>query len=327
MIGRSVEIPVKRSGHRREPLTDWGKESPLKRRYVTIDVFTDRMFGGNPLAVVLDAAGLSTSQMQAIAIEFNYSETTFILPPKYRDHSAWVRIFTPGSEIPFAGHPNVGTAFALAGILADRNESVPERFVFEEGAGLVPVTLIQENGAVIGAELLAPERLSRRGQVAPETAAACLSLTAEDIRTDRHWPQVFSVGLPFLIVELASRDALRRAVPSGSGYDKALPLDGARAVYSYVRPLAGSPSEPGSEIQARNFSPRLTEDPATGSATAAAAAMLAETSDPSDGALIFRFAQGVDMGRPSLLRGARPQTCWCGERGARWWTLHQRHAW
>jgi len=94
----------------------------LKRRYVTIDVFTDRMFGGNPLAVVLDAAGLSTSQMQAIAIEFNYSETTFILPPKHRDHSAWVRIFTPGSEIPFAGHPNVGTAFALAGILADRNE-------------------------------------------------------------------------------------------------------------------------------------------------------------------------------------------------------------
>ena len=273
----------------------------MKRRYVTIDVFTDRMFGGNPLAVVLDAAGLSTSQMQAIAIEFNYSETTFILPPKYRDHSAWVRIFTPGSEIPFAGHPNVGTAFALAGILADRNESVPERFAFEEGAGLVPVTLIQENGAVIGAELLAPEPLSRRGQVAPETAAACLSLTTEDIRTDRHWPQVFSVGLPFLIVELASRDALRRAVPSRSGYNKALPLDGARAVYSYVRPLAGSPSEPGSEIQARNFSPRLTEDPATGSATAAAAAMLAETSDPSDGALIFRFAQGVDMGRPSLL--------------------------
>jgi Phenazine biosynthesis-like protein len=107
-----------------------------------------------------------------------------------------VRIFTPGSEIPFAGHPNVGTAFALAGILADRNERVPEQFFFEEEAGLVPVTLIQANGAVIGAELLAPEPLSRRGQVAPETAAACLSLTAEDIRTDRHRPQVFPVGLP-----------------------------------------------------------------------------------------------------------------------------------
>ena len=273
----------------------------MERRYVTIDVFTDRMFGGNPVAVVLDADGLSTDQMQAVAVEFNYSETTFILPPKHPDHSAWVRIFTPSSEIPFAGHPNVGTAFALARILAGRNERVPDQFVFEEEAGLVPVSLLRENGAVVGAELLAPEPLSRRGHVTSESAAACLSLTAEDIRIDRHQPQVFSVGLPFLIVELTSRDALRRAVPSRSGYDKALPLDGARAVYSYIRPLAESPSEPGSEIQARNFSPRLTEDPATGSATAAAAAMLAEASDPSDGEVILRFSQGVDMGRPSLL--------------------------
>jgi trans-2,3-dihydro-3-hydroxyanthranilate isomerase len=160
---------------------------------------------------------------------------------------------------------------------------------------------MRENDAIIAAELLAPEPLSRRAQVAPEIAAACLSLTAEDIRTDRHQPQVFSVGLPFLIVELASRDALRRVVPSRSGYANALPLDGARAVYSYIRPLAGTPSETGADIQARNFSPRLTEDPATGSATAAAAAMLAEASDPSDGEMIFRFEQGVDMGRPSVL--------------------------
>jgi trans-2,3-dihydro-3-hydroxyanthranilate isomerase len=273
----------------------------MERRYVTIDVFTDRMFGGNPLAVILDAAGLSTSQMQAIALEFNYSETTFILPPKQRDHSAWVRIFTPSSEIPFAGHPNVGTAFALANLMSDRNERIPEQFVFEEEAGLVPVSLLRENGVLIGAELLAPELLSRRARIAPESAAACLSLTAKDIRTDRHQPQVFSVGLPFLIVELASPDALRRAVPSRTGYDTTLPLDGARAVYSYVRPAAGSALEPGSEIQARNFSPRLTEDPATGSATAATAALLAESSDFPDGELTFRFVQGVDMGRPSLL--------------------------
>src|ERR1700726_3258532 len=161
----------------------------MERRYVTIGVFTDRMFGGNPLAVVLDAAGLSASQMQAIAIEFNYSETTFILRPK-RDHSDWVRIFTPGSEVPFAGHPNVGTAFALAREMAERNGGVPEQFVFEEEAGLVPVTLLQENGAVIGAELLAPEPLSRRTQVPPERAAACLSLTTEDVRIDQHQPQV-----------------------------------------------------------------------------------------------------------------------------------------
>jgi trans-2,3-dihydro-3-hydroxyanthranilate isomerase len=273
----------------------------MKRRYVTVDVFTDRMFGGNPLAVVLDAAGLSASQMQAIAIEFNYSETTFVLPRKNPDHSAWVRIFTPISEVPFAGHPNVGTAFALAREMAERNERVPGQFVFEEEAGLVPVTLLQENGAVIGAELLAPEPLSRRAQVTPESAAACLSLTAEDIRTDRHQPQVFSVGLPFLVVELASRGALRRAAPNRAAYSEVLPLDGARSVYAYSRALGGEPSEAGSDIQARTFSPRMTEDPATGSATAAAAAMLAEASHPSDGELILRFVQGVDMGRPSLL--------------------------
>jgi len=104
----------------------------MKQRYVTVDVFTDEIFGGNPLAVVLDAEGLSERQMQAIAIEFNYSETTFVLPPKDAANTAWVRIFTPSSEVPFAGHPNVGTAFALASLTASRNEVVPEQFVFEE---------------------------------------------------------------------------------------------------------------------------------------------------------------------------------------------------
>jgi trans-2,3-dihydro-3-hydroxyanthranilate isomerase len=110
---------------------------------------------------VLDASGLSASQMQAVAIEFNYSETTFILPPKQPDHSAWVCIFTPSSEVPFAGHPNIGTAFALARLI-ERKERIPEQFVFEEEAGLVPVSLIQENGVVVGGKLLAPEPLSRR---------------------------------------------------------------------------------------------------------------------------------------------------------------------
>jgi len=239
--------------------------------------------------------------MQAIAVEFNYSETTFILPPNHPDHTAWVRIFTPSSEIPFAGHPNIGTAFALGTLIADRNERIPERFVFEEEAGLVPVTLMQENRVVIGAELLAPEPLSRRAQITRESAAACLSLTAEDIRIDEHEPQVLSVGLPFLVVELASRDALRRATPNRSAHDQVLPLDGARSVYAYTRGTAEQPSEAGPDIHARMFTPRMTEDPATGSATAATAALLAEISDTPDGELILRFAQGVDMGRSSLL--------------------------
>src|SRR6201999_3141139 len=114
------------------------RSKAMQRRYVTVDVFTDRPFGGNPLAVVLDAQGLSTAQMQAIAREFNYSETTFVLPPREAAHDAEVRIFTVNSEIPFAGHPNVGTAF----VLATRAKTPPARLLFKEKAGLVPVDIV-----------------------------------------------------------------------------------------------------------------------------------------------------------------------------------------
>src|SRR3984957_9265038 len=122
-------------------------ELNMQRRYITVDVFTDRAFGGNPLAVVLDAGGLSTAQMQAIAAEFNYSETTFVLPPRDAAHDAQVRIFTVRSEIPFAGHPNVGTAF----VLATQAAKTPGRLMFEEKAGLVPLEILKEGDAVIGA--------------------------------------------------------------------------------------------------------------------------------------------------------------------------------
>src|ERR1043165_6668195 len=112
----------------------------MQRRYITVDVFTDRAFGGNPLAVVLDPQGLSTAQMQAIATEFNYSETTFVLPPRDAAHDAEVRIFTVTTEIPFAGHPNVGTAF----VLAVQAAKAPGRLLFEEKAGLVPVEIMRE---------------------------------------------------------------------------------------------------------------------------------------------------------------------------------------
>ncbi len=270
----------------------------MQRRYATVDVFTDRIFGGNPLAVVLDAAGLSTAQMQAIAIEFNYSETTFVLPPRDSVHTAWVRIFTPGNELPFAGHPNVGTAFALAKQAAATRQTVPDRFVFEEAAGLVPIRLMTENGGVAGAELVAPERLSRLAQPDPGQVAACLSLEQRDIAIGNHFPQVVSVGLPFLVVELASRDALRRAGPVRSGYDRLLPLDGANSIYAYTRDVEGDASR---DVQARMFMPRMTEDPATGSATAAMTALLAQLQPGADLDLALRVGQGVDMGRPSLL--------------------------
>jgi trans-2,3-dihydro-3-hydroxyanthranilate isomerase len=270
----------------------------MQRRYVTVDVFTDRAFGGNPLAVVLDADGLSTEQMQAIATEFNYSETTFVLPPREAGHDAQVRIFTPTAEIPFAGHPNVGTAF----VLASREARAPERLLFEEKAGLVPVAILKSGGRVIGAELTAPQPLKRSTAFSPEKAAACISLSAADIRTDRHVPHIVSVGMPFLVAELASREALRRAKPDVTGFADALPCDEAFAIYFYTRDVPASEST--FDLHARMFFPGtsgLTEDPATGSATVAAAALLADIDSTGAVELKLRVGQGFDMGRPSLL--------------------------
>jgi trans-2,3-dihydro-3-hydroxyanthranilate isomerase len=270
----------------------------MQRRYITVDVFTDRAFGGNPLAVVLDAGGLSTAQMQAIATEFNYSETTFVLPPQDPAHDAQVRIFTVRHEIPFAGHPNVGTAF----VLASQAATPPARLLFEEKAGLVPVEIMTEKGRVVAAELTAPQKLKRLTQLGAEQAAACLSLSASDVKTDRHPPQIASVGLPFLMVELATREALRRAKPDAAAFANTLPIDGNDAIYFYTRDVPES--EKPLDLQARMLHPGasgLCEDPATGSATAAAAALLADLDAARDGEFGLRIGQGVDMGRPSLL--------------------------
>lgn len=270
----------------------------MQRRYVTVDVFTDRAFGGNPLAVVLDAGGLSTAQMQAIAVEFNYSETTFVLPPRDAGNDAQVRIFTVTREIPFAGHPNVGTAF----VLATRSAKSPPRLKFEEGAGLVAVEIVQDGGRVVGAELTAPQPFTQMSQVRSEQAAACVSLSKTDVRIDGHPPVIVSVGMPFLVAELSSRDALRRATPDAAAFAQTLPCDGAFAVYLYTRDVP--PAEKPTDLQARMFhsgSSGLIEDPATGSATVAAAALLANLAGERDGELKLRIGQGVDMGRPSLL--------------------------
>ncbi|MEP6885152.1 MAG: PhzF family phenazine biosynthesis protein [Gammaproteobacteria bacterium] len=297
----------------------------MKRRYATVDVFTDRMFGGNPLAVVLDAAGLTGADMQSIALEFNYSETTFVLPPDDPAHTAKVRIFTPRTEVPFAGHPNVGTAFVLARESRFSAAAAAGRFVFEEAAGLVPLTLLFEHGAVVGAELRAPESLSRRSVVTRDIAAACLSLDPADIALQAHAPQVISVGLPFLTVELCSREALRRCKPDSAAHAALLPLDGADAVFAYWRApddklaSAGSAEQsPATVLHARTFAPLdgVMEDPATGSACAAAITLLASlkpddvahggdrrTPNEAPSERGWYIHQGVDMGRPSLLLG------------------------
>jgi trans-2,3-dihydro-3-hydroxyanthranilate isomerase len=272
----------------------------MQLRYVTIDVFTDRVFGGNPLAVVLDADGLTASQMQSIATEFNYSETTFVLRPRDASNTAWVRIFTTRVEVPFAGHPNVGTAVVLARELEAKGRPPVDRFLFEEAAGLVSMRLLRDGGGtIVGAELRAPEPLSVGSAVAVADAAACLSLDTTDIGIDTHPPQVLSVGLAFLVVELNSREALRRAKPDFSAHERVLPPIGTDAVFAYVRG-----AEVG-ELHARMFSPldATVEDPATGSATAATIALLTTLRPDRDVEMEWRVEQGVDMGRPSLLLG------------------------
>jgi trans-2,3-dihydro-3-hydroxyanthranilate isomerase len=274
-----------------------------QRRYRTVDVFSERMFGGNPLAVVLDAGGLSAAQMQSIAAEFNYAETTFVLPPVDPGHTAQVRIFTPRSEVPFAGHPNVGTAFVLAHERLAAGETVPERFEFEEGAGLVPVRLLRAGDRVTGAELQSPRPLTRGAPVALADAAACLTLPAASVRDQVHAPAVVSVGLPFLVAELSDRDALARARPDAAAHERLLPGLGVDAIYAYVR----GPDADGGErvLHARMFAPLdgIPEDPATGSATAATLALLTELDPAVDIELRWRVHQGDDMGRPSVMLG------------------------
>jgi trans-2,3-dihydro-3-hydroxyanthranilate isomerase len=271
----------------------------MQRRYVTVDVFTERMFGGNPLAVVLDAEGLTSLQMQAIAREFNYSETTFVLPPRDAEHTAHVRIFTTRTEVPFAGHPNVGTAVVIARHREAKRCPLIDQFVFEEIAGLVRIRLLRNGGAVVGAELVAPEPQSIRSSVSVEDAAACLSVAPATIGTATHPPQVLSVGLPFLVAELTSREALHRAKPNLIAHERVLPSIGTDAIFAYVHGTT-----PG-DLHARMFAPldATVEDPATGSAAAATIALLAALRPERDGEFAWRVEQGVDMGRPSLLLG------------------------
>lgn len=258
--------------------------------FETVDVFTDTRFGGNPLAVVFGAEGLSTERLQAIAREFNYSETTFVLPPEDPANTARVRIFSTKREMAFAGHPNVGTAAVIGwrGTLFGR--SVGDVLRFEEIAGLVPVAVERTDDGVTGTTLTAPEPFARGDAVPVAEVAACLGLTDADIRIDRHPPVIGSVGLPFILAELRDAEAVRRAGP--------LAANGAVLCYARV-------DDPGIDIRARMFAPirNVAEDPATGSACGALMGLLG-TLEPGRGTLTRRIAQGVEMGRPSLLRGA-----------------------
>jgi trans-2,3-dihydro-3-hydroxyanthranilate isomerase len=273
----------------------------MKLNFATVDVFTDRRFGGNPLAVVLDARGLATEQMQSIAAEFNLAETTFVLPPQDPRHTAEVRIFTPRAELPFAGHPNIGTAFVLARLGSLNGSAVGEPLAFEEKAGLVRLDLLRDGSAVSGARLAAPQPLVRGDDITAEIVAAACSIGIDDIETANHRPCLASCGIPFAFAELKSRSALAAARPRSDRFCGPLGPDRATGILLYVPDRDGAV-----DLQARMFAPLygVPEDPATGSANIALAGLLASLRAEADLSLRLRIAQGLDMGRPSLLEAS-----------------------
>jgi trans-2,3-dihydro-3-hydroxyanthranilate isomerase len=261
--------------------------------FVTVDVFTGTRFGGNQLAVFTDARGLSDAEMQSLAAEMNYSETTFVLPPEDPVNDARVRIFHRTAEMPFAGHPNVGTGFVLA--MQGRAPNGVLRF--EELAGLVEVRVERDSlGEVAGAEIDAPQPLQMLGELPVGGVAACLGLSSADVVTTAHAPVRASVGVEFVLVEVTA-DAISRAAPDLAAFRRLAagePGGGERlSVHLYARDAA--------RIRARMFAPLsgTWEDPATGSANATLGALLLSLSDEEQAAL--DVSQGTEIGRPSHL--------------------------
>ena len=268
--------------------------------FVTVDVFTGTQFAGNPLAVVLNAQGLSDGQMQAIAAEFNLAETTFVRPPKDPAHTAEVRIFTPRYEVPFAGHPNVGTAFALARAGSCYGRAVgSDRVVFEEKAGLVPISLLKEGAVVTGARLASPQLLTIGAEISTELIASACTLSVDDLETRNHPPLIASCGVPFIVAELKDRARLAAAAARSDVFMREISRQPATSLLIYTQAGEGD-----IDIRARMFAPHhgIPEDPATGSANVALIGLMAKLRPDPDLRISKTIAQGVEMGRPSLLQ-------------------------
>jgi trans-2,3-dihydro-3-hydroxyanthranilate isomerase len=272
----------------------------VRRRFLTADVFTSRIFGGNPLAVFPDGHGLSTEQMRQVAGELNLSETVFVLPPDDPGHTRRLRIFTPGTELPFAGHPTVGTAIVLASIGDVPLTGDETQIVFEEGVGPVPVTIRAEGGVPVFAQLSAA-KLPATGPPPPsvEELAGLLSIEPADILTGNEAPENVSAGVPFLFIPVRDRSVLARCRVRLDRWDAL--LAGPEAPELYV--FSHDPELPGSDIRARMFAPGfgIPEDPATGGAVTAFGGYVGSRAPERDGTLRWTIEQGFEMGRPSLL--------------------------
>jgi len=267
--------------------------------FVLVDVFTDRPFGGNQLAVFPDATGIADETMQQLAREFNFSETTFVLPPSDPSCTCRVRIFTPRQELPFAGHPTVGTAAVLASL--SEGEAAARQFVFEEGIGPVPVAV---DGQTIRFHLRSPRYESTCE--APPAAAIARALALPQDAIAESW--YAGVGLRFCFVRLADRELVDRAVLDKTAWADGVAGGWSPELYLFALTgfaLTGDVRDSAHAVHARFFAPAsgIDEDPATGSACASLAASIAERSPERDGTYHLRIHQGVAMGRPSALEG------------------------
>jgi trans-2,3-dihydro-3-hydroxyanthranilate isomerase len=270
-------------------------------RFHTLDVFTESRFGGNPLSVVFGGDALAEPTMQLIAREFNLSETVFVLAATDPAATHRVRIFTPGRELPFAGHPTIGAAILLGQLGEARPIEGGSLVVLEEKVGLVRVTIRTASAGAPFAQLTSA-RLPERGPPAPNAAALAdaLSLDPADVLANpEERPEAWSAGVPYLMVPVRDRDALRRASLSEDRWRRTLRQYWSPDVYVFCR----DPELPGSAIRARMFAPEfgIAEDPATGSAAVALAGYLAARLGGATGTQQWRVEQGFEMGRPSLL--------------------------
>ncbi|HBK06481.1 MAG TPA: phenazine biosynthesis protein PhzF [Acetobacteraceae bacterium] len=273
----------------------------MKRHFFTLDVFTGQALAGNPLAVVLEAQGLTDSRMQAIAREFNLSETVFVAFPSNPANRSSVRIFTPGREVPFAGHPTVGTA-VLLGLLDRDGKAGALGITLEEMIGPVPCA-VEVEGPERGAATFTLPRLPERVGSLPDRAVLALGLGLDeaDIGFATYQPAIYSAGNPFRCVPLRTRDAVTRARPNGEAFEIAFgaPNDGFTNAFVYCADTI----DPTNAFHARMFAPAVgvPEDPATGSAAAAFAQVFMDFEKPADGRHSFVVEQGDAMGRPSRI--------------------------
>lgn len=262
------------------------------RRYTILDVFTKDALAGNPLAVVLDAQSLDDARMQAIAKEFNLSETVFVLPPDEPGHRAKLRIFTPNFELPFAGHPTIGTAMLLA------LSGGPSDFVLGEKVGPIPCRTRVETDRSGHADFDVAELPRRIGDIGEAPAlAAALGLEAGDIGFAGAAPGHFTAGSAYSIVPLASKAAVDRAAVVSERWADAFGMQVRRSVFIVARGDAEDVFYARMFASGRNFY----EDPATGSAAAACAALLHSLAPLADGSHRRTIEQGYAMGRPSQI--------------------------